>query len=173
MEIVYKNGWFQVIYEPTDSFYYVKQKDKVVVLPYLWDGTNLKLICLIEPIKIWGRNAELTAITGTIDEGESPQQSAPRELDEEVGLTLAYDDDNWTYLGVFNHDKGTQQKRHLFLVDVSSAVPHKKSTDGSKFEMNTKIIVGDESILSKSTDVHLHYMVQMLKQKLDEEYLNR
>lgn len=166
MEIVYKNKWMRVIHDTIDDFYYVKQRDKVAVLPYLFNGDELKIICLIEPIKIWGRKAELTSITGTIDEGESHFASAPRELDEEAGLTLAYDKKNWDYLGDFNCNKGIEQKYHLFLVNVTTAVPHKKSTDGSKFEQNTKIVVGGLEVLKKSTDIVLHYMVEKLKNKL-------
>jgi 8-oxo-dGTP pyrophosphatase MutT (NUDIX family) len=169
MNVEYKNNWFSVISTESggNPFYYVKERDKVVILPYYIRDGVLQVITLIEPISIWGKKREITAVTGTIDKGESPYDSAPRELQEELGLVCEYSK-VWTYLGEFHYNKGTQGTRHLFLVDVTGCKATPKSTDGSWFENNTKIMVSGVEDLILSTDLHLHYLLARLQEHLSE-----
>lgn len=164
MEIVYKNSWFSVILDDSvqdAEFYYTKHPDKVVILPYLYTSEGITLICLQEPIKIWnGKSKEMTAITGTIDSGETPHQTAIRELEEEAGLMLNYKPEDWSYLGAYNCDKGTQSKRHMFIVNVTDAKAKKKTTDGSWFEKNTRVILCKPDDISTSSDLALHFLLK-------------
>jgi 8-oxo-dGTP pyrophosphatase MutT (NUDIX family) len=165
-DIVYKNPWFSVVTTPIEEgeLFFVTQRDKVVILPYYTDVQtgSLKLVTLIEPIQLWGRKKEITAITGTIDKGENPFECAPRELNEETGLICEYGD-NWDYLGEVHFDKGTVGTRYLFLVDVTGCKAEPKKTDGSSFEKNTKVMVSTFEELSLCTDLHLLYMSEKLK----------
>lgn len=111
------------------------------------------------------RKAEITAVSGTIEDGEEPSQAAIRELREETGL-IVDDSSRWSYLGGFNHAKSAVSKRHLFLVDVNGVDAEPKSTDGSYFEKNTKNMIADESILEFSSDLTLHLLYSSLKLKL-------
>jgi predicted acetyltransferase/8-oxo-dGTP pyrophosphatase MutT (NUDIX family) len=59
---------------------------------------------------------------GTVDEGESPEAAALRELEEESGLSLA----NPLYLGAFfwhRTDRPELHRRHVYLLHAPPALP--------------------------------------------------
>lgn len=150
-----------------DSFYYFSESDKVVILPYFVYLGNVKIVCLIEPVSTWGRDKELTAITGSIEDYETPEKSAVRELEEEAGIIVPFND-KWIELGEFNVSKSLSSKRHHYLVDIGNAeFSEKVDTDGSFFEKKTKRYVVSPDVYIHSSDLSFRYMVEKLKEELN------
>ena len=173
MNVEYSNKWVSVLSEGNgeDKYYYVHQKNKICILPYIYEEGDLKIVTLLEPISIWDstRKKQLTCVQGTIDEGENPLETAPRELMEETGfdVPLEGNEERYDYLGYFNFSKGNDSHRHLFLCDVTGSKRKKKTTDGSEFEKKTKIMISDSEPLKLSTDLTLNYLYSKLKEKLN------
>lgn len=169
MELIFSNEWLQLFKaenEVGDSYQFTKDCDKVVILPYYIINGKPNIITLIEPIKLWGRKKEVTCVTGSLEVDEDPKACAVRELLEETGVSCEWGN-NWDYVGKFNHNKGSVDKRHLFLVDVTGKEIQKKKTDGSWFEKNTTTTISGFEILDLSTDIFLHLLSQKLKEKMD------
>ena len=73
-----------------------KEKDMIVVLPYLPEEGYILLRHEYVPTYQWAHKNEfknttnfITAISGCIEEGESPKQALLRELQEEAGIVLS------------------------------------------------------------------------------------
>lgn len=78
------------------------------------------------------------ALSGTIDPGESPKETARRELQEESGFIVSEDD--LAYLGKTFLSKGSGTEIFYFCVDVTDKPWEEPSGDGSKFEKMAKTI---------------------------------
>lgn len=167
MEVLFKNDYLKVISaknEDGGEYYFTMQNDKVVVLPYTIRNKKVNIFTLMEPIKLWGRKKEITAVTGSLEEGEDPHKCAVRELKEEIGIYAPWGS-AWEYLGEFYPQKSTVDCRHLYLVDVTNQTIVGKPTDGSWFEQVTNRVLSDLDIQNMSRDVVLHYMIERLKNK--------
>lgn len=173
MNVEYSNKWINIISdgEGDDKYFYVNEPYKISILPYIYKDNNLSIVALMEPITIWDptKKRQISCVQGTIDDGEDPIETAPRELFEETGFKAPLPDykDKYVYLGKFNFSKSSDSHRHLFLCDVTGIKREKKTTDGSTFEKETKIIIGSPDMLKISTDMTLHFMYRCLKQKLE------
>lgn len=170
MDLIFSNEWLQLFRaenENGEQYQFTKDSDKVIVLPYHFINQKPHIITLIEPVKLWGRQKELTCVTGTLDEGENERECAVRELEEETGVVCPWGDE-WDYIGRFNFNKGSVDERHLFLVDVTGKEIRKKTGDGSWFEKNTQTLLSDFKVTSLSTDIYLHFLIEKLKNKLND-----
>jgi ADP-ribose pyrophosphatase len=77
--------WQQELHNGTTAtFEALKRPDTVLILPVQPDG-NVVLIDETQP----GMSPMLRTIGGRIEQGETPEQAASRELQEETGLTAA------------------------------------------------------------------------------------
>ena len=174
MNVEYSNKWINIISngEGDNKYFYVNEPLKICILPYFKHQDELYIVSLVEPISIWDgdRNRQLTCVQGTIEDGDDPLETAPRELFEETGYKAELPEykDRYTYVGKFNFSKSSDAHRHLFLVDVSGIERGKKTTDGSEFEKKTKIIISKPDVLKESTDMTLHFLYYCLKQKLEQ-----
>ncbi len=84
MPEVWRSPWLSVIDEPpTEPFF--AAKDEVLVIAI--DSDN-QLLLIEEPSPAFGQPALLLP-GGTIEEGETPEESAQRELREETGFAAA------------------------------------------------------------------------------------
>lgn len=169
--IVYRNKWMSVVNKLNtsgDSFYYFSEADKVVILPYFYHLGSVKIVCLIEPVSTWGRDKELTAITGSVEEYETPEQSAVRELEEEAGIIVPFDSDKWIELGEFNVSKSLSSKRHHYLVNIGNAeFSDHIETDGSFFEKKTKKYVVSTNVVKHSSDLSFNFLAIKLREHLN------
>tara|TARA_B100000945_G_C20390143_1_gene601775 strand:- start:206 stop:712 length:507 start_codon:yes stop_codon:yes gene_type:complete len=108
---VYKNQWFQVInkyYENEKKNYYVLNiPDSSVILPI----TKNNEFIIIKQFRESLDNYSLELPAGFIDENETPQQAAERELFEETG----YVSKEFIYLGIGRlMINRTNSVQHLF-----------------------------------------------------------
>lgn len=169
MDLIFSNEWLQLFRARNsngEEYQFTKDSDKVVILPYYMINGDPHIITLIEPIKLWGRRGEITCVTGTLEEGENLRTCAVRELKEETGIGCEWGND-WSYVGKFNHNKGSVDKRHLFIVNTTDKKVGKEIGDGTWFEKNTTTTITDFKIVELSTDIYLHLLVEKLKNKLD------
>lgn len=174
MNVEYSNKWINIISdgEGDEKYFYVNEPLKICILPYIQEDDELLIVSLIEPISIWDedRSREITCVQGTIEDGDDPIETAPRELYEETGFNAPLPEfkDRYTYVGKYNFSKSSDSHRYLFLVDVTGMERGKKTTDGSDFEKRTKIMVSKPTILEESTDMTLQFLYHCLKQKLEQ-----
>lgn len=168
MKFEFKNKYLSVLSNTFngEKYYFFKEKDKVVILPYAFTEDGLSVITLLEPITIWGRNNEMTAVQGSIEDGEQPHKCAERELLEETGFNCPYNEKDWTSLGKLHYTKSSVSKRYYFLVDITNSEKVKKTTDGSQFEKYTGVAVTSPQSVKLSADLQLHYLIQKLNEKL-------
>lgn len=170
MELLYSNPYLQVFKARNkggEDYTFTKDDDKVVVLPYAIIDGEVQIMTLIEPIKLWGRSKEITSVTGTLEEGEEPNDCAVRELEEEVGIQSDWGD-NWSYIGKFHPVKGSVDCRHMYLVDITGE-PIKKNPDedGSYFEKVAKRLLVNVEVERLSHDMALCFLIEKLKNKFE------
>lgn len=170
MELLYSNPYLQVFKATNgggEDYTFIKDDDKVVVLPYAVIDGDVKIMTLIEPIKLWGRGKEITSVTGTLEEGEEPNECAVRELEEEIGIKSEWGD-NWTYVGKYYPVKGSVDCRHMYLVDITGEpIKGKPEEDGSYFEKVAKRLLTKIKVEEVSNDMALCFLIEKLKNKFE------
>lgn len=80
---------------------------------------------------------ELCSITGGVDSGDTPVDTARRELLEEAGYSL--DASEFVALGTVKPSKAMDTVAHLFAVDVSGRLAAAAAGDGSKWEVGASV----------------------------------
>jgi 8-oxo-dGTP pyrophosphatase MutT (NUDIX family) len=80
---------------------------------------------------------ELCSITGGVDPGRSPLETAQLELFEEAGYEV--DAKKFIALGTVRPSKAMDTVAHLFAVDVTTITPQEAKGDGSKWEMGSSV----------------------------------
>lgn len=169
-EPVYMNKWMSVNRQTNpngESFYYFKEPDKVVILPYFYYLEKPYIVCFLEPVSTWGRDKEVTALTGTVEDSDSPEKTAVRELEEEAGVIVPFDNHKWVDIGELNVSKSLTSHRYHYLVDIGDSDFGKRNTDGSYFEKNTKMYTVPLDTVQHSNDLSFHYLVLKLKEHLN------
>ena len=170
MELLYSNPYLQVFKAKNkggEEYTFTKDNDKVVVLPYTIIDGKVKIMTLIEPIKLWGRAKEITCVTGTLEEGEEPNECAVRELEEEIGIQSDWGD-NWTYVGKFHPVKGSVDCRHMYLVNITDeSIKENPDDDGTYFEKVAKRLLTKIEVEKVSNDMALCFLIEKLKNKFE------
>lgn len=93
----------------------------VIVLPY---NVQTDELVLIEQFRLGAMPSSVSpwlfeAIAGMVEPGESPQQVAQREAEEEAGLTI---DELWPMLSYLSSPGGTTERIQLFLGRLNQPV---------------------------------------------------
>lgn len=90
----------------------------IAIVPYIREGKDAwKLGIRTEVTPSWGRQVSHSALTGAVDKGEQPIESARRELLEEAGIDV--DISKIESHGTCRGTKSTDTTYHLFSVDVT------------------------------------------------------
>jgi len=154
-------------------------KDKVAILPYFRDeATFLMRLEYLTAYQLKNKNNSelrkvtnyLTVITGTMEEGETPEQTIRRELYEESGLVLnnMFQFDVEGPFFVQKYSTG-QIWTCLLELPVNTYRQIKPPTDGSKGEKLSKCIrvsIGDvEQIVNN--DIVSKLLISQLKNIID------
>ncbi len=119
--------WFD-IRKTADGWQYIHEPPGVVVLGV--DGS--KVLGRYEFVPPHGPQIRLVALSGTIEEGERPEQTAIRELFEESGYTAFQDD--LQALGVLRPTKGSDYLVHGYSVDLHGRDVTESPGDGTDHE---------------------------------------
>lgn len=105
----------------------------VAVLPYRRVGRDAwKYGVRREVTPAWSMEPQLSALTGGVEEGMTPEETAIKELEEESGLRCTLED--LEPLGTCFGSKASDAVYHLFAVDADRCTEGTKSGDGTKFD---------------------------------------
>ena len=157
---VYKNQWFQVInkyYENEKKNYYVLNiTDSSVILPI----TKNNEFIIIKQFRESLDNYSLELPAGFIDENETPQQAAERELFEETG----YISNEFIYLGIGRlMINRTNSVQHLFAAkNINQKSKPKENIEVLKIKQ-TKLydmILEDKFVQLSGQGLILKYLIQ-------------
>lgn len=142
-EVLFKNKWIEV-YEKDGWYTCYRSEHGVVVLGIRYSESKKALLDEMEalvrvehtPCHLDGPKEgkfNLTSLTGMIEDGLTPFQTAKKELLEESGYDVqeeAFIDLGWVY-----PSKQSDNKIYLFAVDLTGLEPSKEiSGDGTKGE---------------------------------------
>jgi len=108
----------------------------VGVLPFQIKGEEIEFLARIEPIPAHKPKKHLCALTGSVEKGEKPLETATRELYEEAGYKTTR---TVIELGYVYPSKSSTTKIYLFAVDVTGTTPVKAPGDGTETENNSTI----------------------------------
>jgi len=157
---VYKNQWFQVInkyYENEKKNYYVLNiPDSSVILPI----TKNNEFIIIKQFRESLDNYSLELPAGFIDENETPQQAAERELFEETG----YISKEFIYLGIGRlMINRTNSVQHLFAAkNINQKSKPKENIEVLKISQSKlyDMISEDKFVQLSGQGLILKYLIQ-------------
>ena len=157
---VYKNQWFQVInkyYENEKKNYYVLNiPDSSVILPI----TENNEFIIIKQFRESLDNYSLELPAGFIDENETPQQAAERELFEETG----YISKEFIYLGIGRlMINRTNSVQHLFAAkNINQKSKPKENIEVLKISQSKlyDMISEDKFVQLSGQGLILKYLIQ-------------
>jgi len=123
-KVLFDNEWLSLMsMDAKDGPYIYSHETRcngniVAVLPYERigkDGWQYYLRSEVTPC--WGNEAQLSSLTGGVDSGDTPIQTALKELEEEAGLVCKEGD--LQSLGTCRGTKSSDTVYHLYAVDVT------------------------------------------------------
>ena len=177
-EMLFNGKYLDIIsYKNTEI---LKSNDKVAILPYFRDEATFLMRLEYTPAYQYKNRDKsnlrnitnyLTIITGTIEEGESPEQAIRRELHEEGGIVL-----NNLYPfeieGPYFSDKYNTGQLYVCLLElpVNSYRQIKPPTDGSmneKLSKSIRVSIADVDQIVKN-DLITKYLIEMLKKRIEK-----
>lgn len=115
-----------------DGWTFVREADRVVILPYRDGLTGPRYLVRVETVPAHTTRTHTCAVAGTMEEGESPIQTAVRELFEETGYKAT--PDHLVPLGVSYITKGASNRVFYFCCDVRRLPRTTAPGDGSILE---------------------------------------
>jgi len=124
-KVLYKNDWVSLMSKDTpDGETYVYSHETrcngniIAVLLYERNGLDSwKYGVRKEKTPCWGGQAEISSLTGGVDEGDTPIQAAIKELKEEGGYEC--EEKDLEPLGTCRGTKSCDTMYHLYALDVS------------------------------------------------------
>ena len=103
----------------------------VGVLPFREELGEIEFLARIEPIPAHKPKKHLCALTGSVEEGERPIETAKRELYEESGYKA---ERPLIDLGFVYPSKSSTTQMFLFAIDVTENIQHEAPGDGTRSE---------------------------------------
>ncbi len=142
-KIIFSTSWV-VVKETSRKFYYLERKgrDSVAVFLIRKNKANPQIYeVLIRQQPLCIDNQEINGtlslfpcpITGGLDEGESPEEAAVREVYEESGFSV-----DVLPLGKYIVGTQTNEICYMYYADVTDIEPDVAQQDGSYFESISK-----------------------------------
>lgn len=136
------NQWFDI--REKDGWQYIHEPAGAAVLGLDGDG----VLGRYEVVPMHGPDHRLVALSGRIEAGEQPAQTAVRELYEEAGYRVFQDD--LRALGTFRPTKGSDYLVHGYCVTLTGRQRFTAPGDGSEAEHKAycRWIPRDDALLS-------------------------
>lgn len=169
-DIAYDGKHLSVINYEDWSF--VKEPDFVVCIIYLIEENQFILRHEYIPTfkYIDGQEYHLTVLSGTMQDGETPERTLLREIEEEAGIVIRPDFEIQFMKPLFV-SKGHASKYHPAIITLTERDYHEvmPKGDGSKAEKMSQTIKLDKKYINSvnTSDLITDYMMSKFK-----EYLN-
>ena len=181
-EIVYEGDYMSI--KNVNGWEYVIESDRIVVLPYFKDEGYVFLRS--ENIPPWSDKYKgnkfgkskpappgvgittqfLTVISGTIEDGETPEQTLRRELYEEAGIAMTQFF-NFDIEGPYFESKGSVAQFYVCLMELSytdfkMVAPPGDGTQAEKVAKTLRVSIADLEEI-KINDMATRLLVDKLK----------
>lgn len=131
MTELYDGGWFTYNELDNGITYLEESKDGVTVLCY--DFKKEKFLLLHERCaSTLSLKPVLCSLTGSIDEGENPDETALREVAEEAGVVMLAE--NMYSLSTLHTYKACTKKTYVYFADITNCAFVRPVGDGSEIE---------------------------------------
>ena len=151
----------------------IKTKDCILCIPILIETNQVILRHEYIPTfkYVDGQEYHVTVIGGGLETGETSKQAIIRELEEEAGIVLREDYDDFEELKPFFLTKGSANKAYPFILPLNERDYQEvlAKGDGSKAESLSKAVKIDLKYLDSVNFSDLASAYMVLKAK---EYLN-
>ena len=169
-DVVYDGGHLSVInYE---DWSIVKEPDFVVCIIYLIEENQFLLRHEYIPTfkYIDGQEYHMTVLSGTMKQGETPERTLLREIEEEAGIVIR-PDFKIEFMKPLFISKGHASKYHPALITLTERDYHEvvAPTDGSRAEKLSRTVKLDKKYINSVNASDLITEFMLLKFK---EYLN-
>ncbi|MBD3261028.1 MAG: NUDIX domain-containing protein [Candidatus Altiarchaeales archaeon] len=130
-KILYETDYLTLI--DRDGWIMVRNMTEIAVgvLPFRAGGDETEYLARIEPMPAHDQKRHLCALTGSVEEGEEPRETARRELFEESGYKP---ERPLIELGFVYTSKNSTTKMFLFAIDVTGAYQGVAPGDGTETE---------------------------------------
>ena len=140
----------------------------IAILPFRYLGYpinfNKQFLLIKEMRPCWdAERLTFASLTGGIEKGSTPIQTAIKELKEEAGYTV--EENELIELGYCWSAKASDTMVHLFAVDVTEKIPEKVKGDGTGLESMSEPGWLDEADLEWVADPLVFTMYTKLKIK--------
>jgi len=141
IDILYNNKWLQlrkVVDKDNGVSGYIYSHEKISngkvisILPYRKNGDDYEFLLRNEVTPCWGSQSFVSSTTGKVDPGETPIQTATRELLEETGYKAKQEE--MIELGTCFSSKSSDTINYLFSVDLKNKKRGKAEGDGTELE---------------------------------------
>lgn len=169
-EVLFDGGHLSVI--SYEDWTIVKESDFVVCIIYLIEENQFILRNEYIPTfkMVDGQEYHITVLSGTMKEGETPEKTLLREIEEEAGIVIR-PDFKIEFMKPLFISKAHASKYHPAIITLTERDYHEviAKGDGSKSEKMSRTIKLDKKYINSvnASDLITEYMIQKFK-----EYLN-
>jgi 8-oxo-dGTP pyrophosphatase MutT (NUDIX family) len=148
-EVLFQSDWLAIKTTPGGYEYMSQMKSDEGVAVLAFRRNPLQFVGRYEEIPPHRDGIALCSLTGMVDAGEHPTQTAVRELFEEAGIQVGYDE--MMGLGSVRPSKASDYVIHIFAVDIGDRDIGRGPGDGTQSEKDAycQWIDYDEAIESK------------------------
>jgi len=169
-KVEYENDFLSIV--NYNDWYIINEPDFVVCIIYLIEDNQFILRQEFIPSFEFkdGQDYHITVLSGTMKEGENPETTLLREIEEEAGIVLR-PDFKIEFMKPLFISKAHASKYHPAIITLTERDYHEvvAKGDGSKVEKMSQTIKLDKKYINSvnSSDLITEYMIEKFK-----DYLN-
>lgn len=168
--VKYDDGYVKVI--QYEDWSLISESDVVVCIIYLIDSNQIVVRQEYVPTFKYrdGQEYHLTLVSGTMEDGETPEETLFREIQEEAGMVIR-EDFKFDFLKPLFMTKGHLNKYHPAIIQLTERdyTEVVASGDGSEAEQKSKTVKVDVKFINSlnPSDLITDYMLMQVKAYLN------